>query len=165
MVPPGEYPFAVYQWRKVGILSDDTLVTVTSDPKLNGTVLSLLETATDAPAGTTLDESEIGRLETRHHSEWQSARANHMVENRKLVQHRHQSLHTSHQARCKLLEDQSRHNAMNDNIHRMKEGELARANYDYERRVADLERLTENPDIYTTLIVEGMLRITREDVA
>ena len=164
VVPPGEYPFAIYQWRKVGIRPDDMLVTITSDPMLSGTVLSLLETATDAPTETTPDESEISWLEKRHHSEWQSARANHIAENRKLVRHRHQSLHTSHRARCKLLEDQIG-NAINDNILRMKEGELARANYDYERRIADLERLAENPDIYTGLIVEGILQVTREDVA
>ena len=164
VVPPGEYPFAVYQWRRVGIRSDDTLVAVTSDAKLNGAVMSLLETAADAPAGPPPDEGEIDRLDKRHHGEWRSARANHMAENQELVQHRRQSLNTSHRARCKLLEDQIG-NATNDKIRRMKEGELARANYDYERRVADLERLAESADIHATLVVAGMLRATRDDVA
>ena len=55
--------------------------------------------------------------------------------------------------------------ATNDKIRRMKESELARANYDYEHRVAELERLSESADIHATLVVEGMLRVTRDDVA
>ena len=163
-VPAGEYPFALYQWRRVGIRSDDTLVAVASDPKLDGDVMSLLETAADGPAATPPDEAAIGRLDKRHHGEWRSARANHMAENRELVQHRRQSLSTSHRARCKLLEDQIG-SATNEKIRRMKEGELARANYDYEHRVAELERLAESADIHATLVVEGMLRVTRDDVA
>ncbi len=164
VVPPGEYPFAVYQWHKAGIRSDDTLVAVASDPELDDVVLSLLETAADAPAGLPPEEGEIDRLDKRHHDAWRWARANHMAENRELVQHRSQSLDTSHRARCRLLEDQIE-NATNDRIRRMKEGELARARHDYDRRIADLERLAENADIHATLIVAGLLRTTREDVA
>lgn len=163
-VSPGKYPFALYQWHKVGIRSDDTLMVVASDPKLDGAVMSLLETATDEPARTEPGDAAIDQLDKRHHSEWRTARANHMAENRDLVQHRRQSLSTSHHARCKLLEDQIG-TATNDKIRRMKEGELARANYDYEGRVAGLERLAESADIHATLLVQGVLRITRDDVA
>ena len=163
-VPPGEYPFALYQWRNVGIRSDDTLVAVTSYPELDSALMSLLEVAADAPAGAPPDEAAIERLDKRHHDGWRAARANHMAENRELVQHRRQSLSTSHGARCKLLEDQIGA-ATNDKIRRMKEGELARANYDYEHRVAELERLAESADIHSILVVEGMLRVTRDDVA
>ncbi len=163
-VPPGEYPFALYQWRHVGIRSDDKLMAVTSDPELDSAVMSLLEVAADAPAGTAPDEVAIEQLDKRHHVKWRAARANHMAENRGLVQHRQQSLRTSHGARCKLLEDQIG-NTTNDNIRRMKESELARAKCDYDFRVAELERLAESADIHATLRVKGMLRITRVDVA
>ena len=162
-VSPDEYPFALYQWRNVGIRSDDTLVAVTSDPKLDGAMMSLLEVAGDEPTGTPPDEAAIKRLDKRHHGEWRAARANHMAENRELVQHRRQSLSTSHRARCKLLEDQIG-TATNDKIRRMKEGELARANYDYEHRVAELERLSESADIHATLVVQGTLKITTDSV-
>ncbi|MCY4309701.1 MAG: helicase-related protein, partial [Rhodospirillaceae bacterium] len=141
-VPKGDYPFAVYQWRKVGVRPDDSLVAVASDSKLDGTVMSLLEKAADAPAETP-DAAEIDALDERHHELWRAARANHMAENRDLVQYREQSFTVSHQARCKLLEDQI-DSATNENIRRMKEGELARANYDYERRIEDLQRLADS---------------------
>ncbi len=159
-VPPGGYPFALYRWRKVGIRSDDTLMGVASDPGLDGAIMSLLEMATDAPAGIPPDEAAIERLDKRHHGEWRRARANHMAENREHVQHRLHSLSASHQARRKLLEDQI-DRATNDRIRRMKESELARANHDYEGRVADLERLAESADIHAKLVVYGIMHITR----
>ncbi len=163
-IPPGHYPFALYQWRKVGIRSDEALVAVASDPKLKGVVMALLENAADDPATTEPGEAAVDQLDKRHHSEWRSARANHMAESRELVQHRQQSLGTSHRARCNLLQDQIG-SATNDKIRRMKEGELARANYDYEKRVTEMERLAESADIHAALVVQGMLRITRDDVA
>ena len=123
-VPPSEYPFALYQWRNVGVRSDETLVAVTSDPKLDGAVMSLLEVAVDEPAGTPPHEAAIERLDQRHHSQWRATRANHMENNRELVQHRRQSLNTSHRARCKLLEDQIG-SATNDKIRRMKESRIS----------------------------------------
>ena len=88
--------------------------------------------------------------------------ANHMAENRDLVQHRDQSLTVSHRARCKLLEDQLE-DATNEKIRRMKEGELARANYGYERRIEELQRLADSADIHATLVVEGVIEVTRGD--
>ena len=157
--PPGPYPFALYQWHKVGVVTDDTLVAVALDPKLDCVVMSMLEKAVDAPARTPPDTAATERLDDRHHDEWRTARANHMAENRDLVQHRQQSLMASHQARRKLLEDQI-HSATNEKIRRMKEGECARANYDYQRRVEELQRLAGSADIHATMVVEGVLYVT-----
>ena len=160
VVPPGVYPFALYQWRKVGVVTDDTFVAVALDPTLDGAVMSMLEKAVDAPNRATPNTDDTERLDERHHDEWRAARANHMAENRDLVQHRQQSLRVSHEARCKLLEDQI-DSATNEKIRRMKEGELSRANYDYERRLGELQRLADSADIHATLVVEGSLQVTR----
>ena len=130
-IPPGKYPFALYQWRKIGILSDDNLVAVATDPRLDDAMMPLLENANDETAGTELDKAVLDRLDSQHHTKWRSARANHIEENLELVRHRQQSLSTSHGARCKLLEDQIG-SATNERIRRMKEGELARASYNYQ---------------------------------
>ncbi len=159
-VPPRDYTFAVYQWRKVGARPDDSLVAVASDPKLDGAVMSLLERAADSAASTPPSAAAIDALDERHHNLWRAARANHIAENRDLVQHREQSLTVSHQARCKLLEDQIE-SATNEKIRRMKQGELARANFDYERRAETLQRLADSADIHATLVVEGVLKISR----
>ena len=158
--PPGAYAFALYQWRKVGVRAEDTLVAITEEPKLDASVLSMLEEAVDVHTGTPPDTGVTIQLDGRHHGLWRAARANHMAENRDLVQHREQSLTVSHKARRKLLEDQV-DSATNEKIRRMKEGELTRANSDYERRIEELQRLADSADIHATMVVEGVLEVTR----
>ena len=163
-LPPGGHRFALHQWRKAGAQPDDSLVAVASDPRLEACVLSLLEKAADAPDETPPELAATGRLDERHHTLWRAARANHMAENRKLVEHRIQSLTISHRARSKVLEDQIE-SATDEKIRRMKQGELARADRDCERRIADLKRLSDSADIHTTLVVQGLLTLTRGDAA
>ena len=122
--------------------------------------MSLLAEAIDGDAETAVEDRALDELDRRHHGEWSAARANYVTENRELVQHRLQSLSVSHQARCKLLEDQIER-AADERIHRMKEAELARANYDYERRVAELESAAERADIHAKLVACGILHIAR----
>ena len=43
----------------------------------------------------------------------------------------------------------------------MKEGELARANGDYERRIEELQRMADSADIHATMVAEGVLEVTR----
>ncbi len=159
-LPTGEYPFALYHWHKVGVRADDTLVAIAAEPELDGAVMSLLAEAIDGDAETAVEDRALDELDRRHHGEWSAARANYVTENRELVQHRLQSLSVSHQARCKLLEDQIER-ATDERIHRMKEAELARANYDYERRVAELESAAERADIHAKLVACGILHIAR----
>jgi ATP-dependent helicase HepA len=157
-LPEGDYPFAVYRWRKTGVKVDDNLVAVSTEPAIDSAVMSLLIAAMDANTEEQLEDSTLDAIDQRHHDEWSAARANHIAESRELVQHRLQSLNVSHQARCKLLEDQVQRST-NDKIRRMKESELARARYDFEQRVMDLEKAAGAADIHATLTVVGMLTV------
>ena len=85
-----------------------------------------------------------------------------MAENMEVIQHRMQSLRVSHQARCKQLNDQVER-ATNEKILRMKESELARAQYDYKRRVVELEKTSKSADIHATPIVFGTLFVVRNE--
>ncbi len=161
-VTPDTYAFSLYKWRKVGVRADDTLVAIASDPRLDDAVMSLLEAAADKPDGTPPHTGAPLRLDGRHHERWRAARADHMAENRELVQHRELSLTTSHRARCTLLEDQI-NSATNAKIRRMKEAELHRANIDYQRRLAELQRLADSADIHATLAVDGTIEVTRSN--
>ena len=159
-LPTGVYTFAIYQWHKVGVRSDDTLIAISSEPKFDCAVLSLLVGAVDAHREAPVDDQTLDMLDRRHHDVWTVERENHMAENREMVQHRLQSLNVSHRARCKLLEEQVQR-ATNDKIRLMKESELTRATIDYDRRVVDLENAANSADIYVTQIVFGMLTVTR----
>ena len=162
-LPADEYPFALYHWRKAGVRVDDTLIAITTDPVMDGTLMQLLPGAIDAHTEARVFDEASNALDRRHHGEWSAARANHVAENRELVQHRLQSLKVSHQARCKLLEDQVQR-ATDDKIRRMKESELARARNDYEQRVVDLEKSANSADIHATPVVFGVLTVTRSNL-
>ena len=159
-LPAGEYPFALYRWRKVGIRRDETLIAVAAVPELDDAAMSLLAEADDAGDETVVEEAALNEIDQRHHGAWSAARAKHTAENRELVQHRLHSLNVSHQARCRLLEDQI-DRATNERILRMKKAELERATYGYERQVAKLEKAADRADIHATQVVAGLLHIVR----
>ena len=158
----GEYPFALYHWHKVGIRADDTLVAVTTKPEVDRAVMSLLAKAGDTRSETTVEDGALDVLDQRHHGQWSAARANHAAENRGSVEHRLQSLSVSQEARCRLLADQVER-ATNDRIRRMKQAELARAQHDYERRIAELKEAANRADVHAKLVVCGTIVVMRSD--
>ncbi len=156
----GEYPFAIYHWHKLGVRTDDALITVAKSSSVENLLMSLLPTATDIHSDVILDNAEINKLDASHHSKWLTYQANHIEENRELIEHRVQSLSISHKARCSLLEDQI-NQATNEKIRRMKESELARAKLENERRLAELESAASSADVHATPVVFGILNVTR----
>lgn len=69
-----------------------------------------------------------------------------------------QSLTVSHRARSQVIEDQIAR-ATNDKIRIMRQGELFRANADFDRRHAELELAVSGGDVRATPLVFGSLRI------
>jgi superfamily II DNA or RNA helicase len=161
-LPLGTHHFALYRWTKDGVRPDELLVAVADDPQLEVSLLALLQSG-GAPSPEPLpDAAECDALDARHHHRWAEAQANHIAENRQLVEHRIQSLTVSHRARCKAIEDQVTR-ATNDKIRLMKESELARAHADFNRRMAELQQAANTGDIRATPVVFGTLSVARED--
>ena len=160
-VPVGEYPFALYRWQKYGVKADQSLIVVSTDPDVENGLMALLPTAMDSQGSLPPDAEQFDTLDARHHGKWTAAQANHIADNRELVEHRIQSLTISHRARSRLLQDQIAA-ATNDKIQLMRQGELARADADFERRLGELQRAAESGDIHALPIVLGMLSVTRE---
>jgi hypothetical protein len=158
-IPGGEYLFALYRWQKHGVKTDELLVVVSSDAAVEDQLMCLLPFAGDWLPPALPDTVQYEALDARHHSKWTAERADHIAHNRELVEHRIQSLNVSHQARCKLLEDRIVV-ATNDKIRLMKQSELARANFDYERRLGELRQAAETGDIHATPVVFGTLSIS-----
>lgn len=157
-VAPGAYLFAIYRWSMRGIKPDQSLVAVTDDATIDASLFSLLQNATDADATLLPDRSEFNALDARHHGKWTTAKADHVHENRLLVEHRIQSLTVSHRARCLTIEEQISQTT-NDKIRLMRESELARANADFDRKVAELQQAKNAADITASLVVLGILTV------
>ena len=75
------------------------------------------------------------------------------------MEHRSQSLTASHRARRAAIEEQLRA-ATNERIRLMKESELARADADYNRRLAEIQQAASGADILSAPIVFGTLSVT-----
>ena len=157
----GEYYFALYRWQKRGVKSEESLIAVSSNPSIEDSFIRLISAAADSLSDSVLGKEEIDALDIRHHGKWINAQADHMAENQELVNQQIQSLTISHNARRKLLEDRIKQ-ASNDKIRRMKEGELARANVDFEQRLKELHQAAESGDIHAAPVVFGVLDVTQE---
>jgi len=160
-ISSGVHHFALYRWTKHGVRIDEKLVAVADEPRLEDALFSLLEAADEADGLTYPDAGERDLLDARHHRRWSAAQADHIAENQQLVEHRIQSLTVSHRARCNAVSDQIKR-ATNDKIRAMKESELARANADFDRRIAELQKATSNGDIRATPVVFGTVLVNRE---
>lgn len=158
-LPVGDHPFALYRWTKHGVRPDEALVAIATDMALESSLLEALALARHvdlASPGPDIFES----LELRHHAKWVHAQANHIDANRQFVEHRVQSLTVSHRARSTVIEDQIGR-ATNDKIRVMRQGELARANADFDRRSVELAQATSGGDVRASPIVFGLLRIVK----
>jgi hypothetical protein len=157
-VSPGEYRFAIYKWKTTGVKLDEQLVAVGSDSAIEGELLELIESATEAESQT-FRRTDFDELDSQHHAKWTTARANHIAENRQVVEHRIQSLRVSHKARTAAIADQVSR-ATNAKIQLMKQSELVRAEADFVRHLAELEKAAESADIMANPVLFGTIRIT-----
>jgi hypothetical protein len=138
------------------------LVPVANDANFETILLSILQRAASHPGGALLSSDERQALDQRHHVKWATAQAAHIADNEQFVEHRIQSLTVSHRARCKAVEDQLAR-ATNERIRVMREGELARAQADFDRRMEELTRAAATGDIRVAPVVFGSIVVTKGD--
>ena len=158
--PVGEHTFAVYRWRKTGIVARDEFIAVCSSAQAESAIMSLLARAEDDSRPGQIDDSALDALERRHYELWSSVKERHVVENRRIVEHRLQSLNVSQRAREKILEEQLTQ-AEHEKIHRMRTSQLERARQDYKETVSRLRANAEEADILANIVVHGTIRIRR----
>lgn len=150
----GEYRFALYRWKKFGIKPDEELVVVADDAAVESALMKLLQKAIEPIEPHPAPSRDFDDLDSLHHAKWMAAQANHIAQNQELAEHRVQSLTVSHRARVRALEDQISKTA-NEKIRIMKQSELARANADYDRRVAELRDAGNTGDIRAAPVLFG----------
>jgi ATP-dependent helicase HepA len=162
-IAAGTHLFAIYRWMKHGVKNDELMVPVANDPLLEDQLLSLLQSSMDHDLVQPPDDSEYDALDARHHRKWADAQANHIAENRQIVENRLNSLTVSHRTRSKAIEDQIAR-ATNDKIRLMKQSELVRANADFDQRMSELQRAASTGDIRANPVVFGTIVVTAEEL-
>ncbi|HUT13705.1 MAG TPA: helicase-related protein [Thermoguttaceae bacterium] len=162
-IPSADYPFAVYQWRFHGLREDVQLRAVSMADVADAQVIQLLERAQpidlagqDRPAPSVFDT-----LESRHYAEWRRTREEHRERIQQLAGYRRESLKVSHAARMTILKEQLSR-ATDEKIRRMRQSQIASAEADYSRRTKELDDAIVQADITSTLVAQGVVRVTRK---
>ena len=155
---PGEYPFAVYQWKMVGDKTDIDIKTISENEDLNQILFELLKDSKPADHTANVDSSAWERIEAIHHDIWERDLAEHKRKTIERIKYKEASLYTSHSARVGALKDQLK-NAKNKVSIKLTEGKLNVALADYERHLAELQQAKEEADILFELLAYGILQI------
>ena len=163
-IPPGEYPFAIYQWRKWGLRQDALLQPICEDPGIQERLLNLLDKAEPLneyalerfPAQMVFDD-----LEQRHYVQWSAAKAEHEEQTHRVAQYRRESLKASYHARLALLREQLAQ-AMDEKIRRMRQSQIETATADYDRRLHEIDESECHTDVISQVVAYGVLVIEEE---
>lgn len=161
VVPAGDYPFAIYQWRFLGLQEDLQLQPVTLDEPLRARFAQILSQAepldiTPAPVPSA---SVLDQLESAHYALWSGARDRHREETTRRAAFRLASLESSYTARLGLLQEQLT-KATDDRIRRMHQAQIDRATADRERRVEQVNRARDVTDVQAQVVAFGIIRVS-----
>lgn len=156
--PQGNYPFAVYQWKKHGVREDVALQPICTNAVVTASFFELLAQAepVEGAYDELPDQNVFDQLDKEHYKLWAQHREAHKEQTRKLALHRLESLSTSHRAHLALLHEQLA-SSFEENIQRMRRAQINKAEMDYQRHKGELERLSQSADIIAQPVAFGLL--------
>ncbi|MEZ5941141.1 MAG: helicase-related protein [Planctomycetaceae bacterium] len=157
-LPVGVHPFAVFQWEMTGLRRDLNLVAVALDDSVDKQLLSLLQTAVDAPdmSRRTISPTQIEALEERHHLRWSDSLKKYRQQVVDLAKFKEQSLNASYEGRMAMHNEQLRL-ATEEKIRRMRNSQIDSAIRDFEHGRDKLRKALEQVDITTQRIMVGTI--------
>lgn len=156
-IPAGEYVFSVFAWRYVGFNAYTRLITVCENETVAKELPYILEEANNAE-NKAEGEYDWTTLEESHVQMWTKEREAHKKNIRTTTAIKLESLANTHRNRERSLEQQIR-DAIDENIRRMHQSELETAQEKYERKVAEIQETADRAEIYSTLLVNGVITI------
>lgn len=157
-VPRGEYAFSIYAWNYVGTRSRFKLVAVSENDVISNDFIEILLGGVAGLPGKKNFDERWKSLESNHVSLWTKERQDFLEEANLSVTYKLGSLESNFKHRKRALEQQIR-DAYDENLIRMKQGELENATERYEAKIAEIKRQVEQADIHTALIAHGIIHI------
>lgn len=159
---PGEYPFAIYQWKLMGDKVDLEIKVVSDNEGLNKILFDLLKTGKTEKMMSDIEQYSWESVENYHHKLWENELAEHKRKTIERIKYKEASLLISHNARVGTLRDQI-NRASSDLSIKLNEGKIKSAMADYEKHLKDLQEAKEKADILFELLAYGVIRIERRD--
>lgn len=156
-IPAGNYPFSVYAWRFTGFNEYTHLVTICESEQVAEELPDVLENALNSPISEAMS-CNWSDLEGLQVARWMDARAKHKRDVATTITFKLESLANNQRNRIRSLEQQIQ-DAFDDSIRRMKLSELETVQENYSRKVNEIQSLAAKADIYTTLLVNGIITV------
>ena len=162
VLPEGVHSFAVFQWELIGLRRDLDIRAIAKNEAVDAKLLDLLQKATDCEGAEArqLSGSDIEELESRHYQMWKDALSTYRSRIVDLAKFKESSLNASHTGRISMLQDRLA-SSTEEKIRRMRRAEIDRAVREYNERLADLQRSSEQADITMERIMVGTIQIKR----
>lgn len=156
-IPAGEYTFSVYAWKYVGFNTYTRLMTICESNSLANELPYILEDSVNIDTKTE-EKYDWSALEDMHVQKWLTERDMYKRDIQTTITFKLESLANTHRNRIRTFEQQVR-DAVDDNIRRMRQSELETAHENYARKVASIKAMANCAEIYTTLLVNGVIKI------
>jgi len=161
-VKHGIHFFAIFHWEYSGVHEDHCFKIITDNDELDVHIDLLLREAKDSfEENSKITEQMINDFNTRHYAVWEAAKNEHLKENERFINYQRQSLILSHNARITLLNERLK-NAQDEQIRRLHQGEIKKAEADYARHLKVLNEAQKKVDLKFTPVIYGSLRLKGE---
>lgn len=159
-IPAGSYLFSVYAWEFTGFNTYTRLVTICENDVVAAELPDILENSSDAQTDSSVagDWSNLERIQV---GQWMAARTKHRRDVSSTNVFKLESLANNQRNRIRSLEQQVK-DALDDSIRRMRMSELETVQENYARKVKEIQSLAAKADIYTTLLVNGVITVMEE---
>ena len=155
-LPAGVYPFSIYAWRYTGSNPYSRLVTICENATISRELPDILESSPAELTGQVEHDPSWDALELLHAQEWKAAKEKYLSDAANTAMFRLESLENTHRNRVRALEQQIS-DAFDDQIKRMKLGELETVQADFDKRAASIQADQTRSDIHTTLLANGII--------
>lgn len=156
-IPSGSYVFSIYAWQYTGYNPYTKLLTVCENEKIAAELPYLLEDASNSE-GEPDGQYDWTDIEKRHVKMWLEASAKHKSDIKSTESFKLESIANTFRNRIRSLEQQVQ-DAYDENIRRMRQGELETVRAKYTRKISEIKETADKADVLFALLVNGVIKI------
>lgn len=158
VLPAGTYPFSIYAWKYTGLNPYSQLVTICQNSAIAQELPDILESSPQQITDDLDVECNWDDLELIHARKWKEAKEKYISDAANTATFKIGSLENTYRNKVRALEQQL-HDTYDEQIRRMKAGELDATREDFTRRTEKIRLEQSQSDIHTTLLANGFIVI------
>jgi len=161
-IAPGVYPFQIYLWKHTGerLQSLTKLIPVCADTQVCAELLSVMQNAESVDHKHNISEAEWGKLKELHFDLWKVERQEYRDKAQDRCRRKLENLKNSADADKSMA--QKKMDSLidkNEKIITLHTHEIKNIEAKFAEESRKLEEIAKNADIYTTLLVNGVLTV------